>query len=237
MNRTQVLKFVNDCHSPSNGQFCSDGSLLTRVVDNVDLRDINKTHPERFGAMVRVMGIIDSIHGVPDGYPVASVEVWSEIGGGAKGAYNQGEHLIKLAEDSPEFAATTLCHEYGHFLSLQSGEGKMDFLNKIKKDPSLNSWYDAVKSTPQFQKLNEMQGNSDLPRSVQDHADYLLDSRELFARSYSQFIATKSGDKTLVDQHKKMYEQTDGLYSWTDKEFEPIGAALESWLRGKGWMR
>lgn len=234
MKKEEVLRleFVNDCHNPEDGRFCSSGEALVSVKGNMNLSDIKKNYPERVGHLNRIVELIDKVHGVPEGFQNASIEIWSNLGS-ASGAYVPGEGLIKLDAYSPEFNASTLLHEYGHHLTLsERGQSKTDFEGEVQQDIELRNWRDAVEQTPQYKELKRQDRDEGSER-----ASYLRDTRELWARSYSQYISTKTGDKTLLDQHKKMYEQTDGIYQWTNSEFEPIGRAMDAWFAKKGWLK
>lgn len=232
---SRILNLANSCHNESDGKFCSDGKALVEV--GIDLRDLSKHFPERLGHLQRIVELISTVHGMPEGFADAKVEVWSNLAG-AKGAYVVGDNLIKLDEDSPEYAASVLCHEYGHHLTLsERGEGKVEFYQLLSKDPELKAWHNAVKATPQFAKMAKTEGDIGEFADTRDHASYLKDPRELFARSYSQWIATKTGDAVLLKQHQMMRDETKGLYQWSSEEFEPIGKAMDAWFEKRGWLR
>lgn len=225
--RVGVLDFYNDCHSEGTGKFCSDGRSLVSV--GVDLRDLRKHHGERISILQEVVDSVNSVVGVPEGYPEARVEIWSDLQG-AHGTYDPGGNVIRLSEDS-EFNSSTLVHELGHHFTLaESGEGKMDFLKRVKKNPELNLWLEAVRATPQHKILLEREG------AGSEHASYLRDSRELFARSYAQWIADRSGSGVLKSQHD-FIRSVDNLYQWSDSEFKPIGLALDNYFSSIGWLR
>jgi hypothetical protein len=232
-NSKAVMDFSNDCHD-AGGRFCAG---LSSVKDNARLSDVSKNYPERVGSLNAALSAIDSVHGLPAGFPPCSIEIWSEMGG-AKGAYNQGEHLIKLAEDAGAYQSSTLCHEFGHHITLgEKGQGKVEFYKELSTDPELKAWHNAVKATPQFLHFHNIEGSVTATQDARDYASYLKDPRELFARSYSQWIATRSGNKTLLDQHAKLKNMADGMYQWSDSEFKPIGAALDAYFSKRGLLR
>ena len=60
---------------------------------------------------------------------------------------------------------------------------------------------------------------------------------ELWARAYSQYIATRSGDKYMKMELDRLRE--DKLYNggqWSDKDFEPIAKAIDDMFTDLGWI-
>jgi|GEM_PF-5252957 len=77
---------------------------------------------------------------------------------------------------------------------------------------------------------------TDIPYSVMK---VLKSPRETFARAYSQYIATRSGDKEMM----RAVDETIGFtraggvpVAWEWDDFEPIANAFDSLFRSKGWM-
>lgn len=232
-NSKSVMDFSNDCHD-AGGRFCSSGM---GVKENVGLSDVSKNYPERVGSINAALSAIDSVHGLPAGFPPCSIEIWSEMGG-AKGAYNQGEHLIKLAEDAGAYQSSTLCHEFGHHITLgERGQGRVEFYKELSTDPELKAWHNIVKATPQFKHFLDIEGSVSATGDARDYASYLKDPRELFARSYSQWIATRSKNKTMLDQNEKLKNMADGNYQWSDSDFKPIGVALDAYFSKRGLLK
>jgi hypothetical protein len=235
MNRQEVLYlFSNDCHSAEDGKFCSNGKALSSV--GIDLQDLGKFHGASKADLERIVGVINSVHGVPEGFPKAKVEVFSEMGQ-AEGAYNAGEKLIKLKEDG-EFPLGTLCHEFGHHISLgEHGWTRQEFAVLVKETPELNTWLNAVKKTKAYNVFLGIRSYTTNTKEQRDYASYLMDPRELFARSYSQWVASRSGDKELIAQNAEVGKKANGYYQWSDAEFKPIGAALDKHFKKLGWLR
>ena len=73
------------------------------------------------------------------------------------------------------------------------------------------------------------------------YVDYLLESEELWARSYTQFITTKSGNSELREQLNRLRDRpARSLYyweQWDDDDFLPVLAEIEAVLRQLGWMQ
>ena len=67
--------------------------------------------------------------------------------------------------------------------------------------------------------------------------EYLLDVKELWARSYAQYIAIKSGNKAMLSQLKT--QQNDILYGerqWSKADFKPIMDEIDKLFKAKGWL-
>jgi hypothetical protein len=61
---------------------------------------------------------------------------------------------------------------------------------------------------------------------------------ELWARSYSQYIATRSGDPDLL-KGIDMQRDPGRLYKdfhWSDEDFAPIAAAIDAMFKKLGWI-
>ncbi|MCV5648931.1 hypothetical protein OFN55_40020, partial [Escherichia coli] len=71
-----------------------------------------------------------------------------------------------------------------------------------------------------------------------EYANYLLDPSELWARSYAQYIARKSGDPAMREELAEMLRARAGLnlYAlWEDEEFAPIMKEMDDLFRSLGW--
>ena len=106
-------------------------------------------------------------------------------------------------------SANTFVHEVGHFLDF-SGMGKAGTFAS-EADPLLEGWRTAVRSRRAVQTLETQRvegiGRVRLPDGTmgeyqvdQRYVSYLLDPSEVWARSYMQYVTTRSGDRTLRRQ-------------------------------------
>jgi hypothetical protein len=62
---------------------------------------------------------------------------------------------------------------------------------------------------------------------------YLLQETEVFARSYTQYIAEKSGDATLLAE-LQMAQAMPYPEQWTIQDFAPISAEFDGLLAQQG---
>ena len=69
------------------------------------------------------------------------------------------------------------------------------------------------------------------------HVNYLLNTEELFARSFAQYIATRSGDKIMLSQAKSYSNTLYGARQWDDDDFKPIAAEFDAYFKSIGWIQ
>jgi hypothetical protein len=192
----------------------------------VDLLDVEKNYPEHLG---KIRGAFELLEGMGLLKGSCRIEIWSGGSGGALGAYDPGGRLIKIFEDCmvAGYGEMTVIHEYGHHLSLENGETWIEFTEKIRQNSVLLDWWMVVEQTSVYKKLNEIKRNLDLRLAVRDHARYLNDPRELFARSFSQWVTLRSGVALLDIQHLGAFIESEGLFGWSAEEFEPIARCMD----------
>jgi hypothetical protein len=81
-----------------------------------------------------------------------------------------------------------------------------------------------------------------LARSRAGKKGYWVTPQELFARAYSQFIATKSGDAKLLAELNKIRSGEREFYDvwsetqWPDDDFAPILQEMEKLFTDRGWI-
>jgi hypothetical protein len=144
--------------------------------------------------------------------------------------------------------------------ALAAMPASIDVLQTYESEPApLSDWFTAVNDSPEVEALRTA--------SYAEAAThrYLLSPRELFARAFTQWVATRSGDPALrtwladvqgqpptitkyadrwdPETHamaKVPYETQRPksllLRQWADDTFVPIGAALDSAFGGLGWL-
>ena len=62
-----------------------------------------------------------------------------------------------------------------------------------------------------------------------------MSDEELWARSYAQYIAKKSGNQDMNAQLAEMQESPFPS-QWSDDDFAPIMEAIDGIFRAKGWI-
>ena len=146
----------------------------------------------------------------------------------------------------------TMVHEVGHFLDFKGLDPSTQWASV--NSPTLAPWREAVKSSRAVQTLGHLRNPATRTMAVtlwdgsvveypvdKSYVGYLLQAEELWARSYSQFIATQSRDPALLRQLEQERERpVSGIYypkHWADADFQPILAEMQTIFRGLRWMR
>ncbi len=126
--------------------------------------------------------------------------------------------------------ALTVVHEVGHFLDL-SGLGRAgEFASLAERDTLMAEWWEAINATPEVQQL---QNTNLYPYS---YRAYLLKPIELWARSYSQYIAQKSGNAELLRDLEERLEEAP-LTHWTEESFRSIMEAIDKLFVRLRWLK
>lgn len=143
----------------------------------------------------------------------------------------------------------TLLHEVGHLLD-HTGIEKGAAWRSTADDPKLAGWWTAVLDSDLYRWLLSLSGRDRvlLPRSWGTGKEFVtlekrtvrdrLDRKELFARSYAQYVVVESGDLALraeLDHARKAPGAIMYPEQWPDDDFEPIRQALDGLIRNLGW--
>jgi hypothetical protein len=121
-----------------------------------------------------------------------------------------------------------LAHEIGHFIDAQLGRDNQ--FGTLSRLDLFGEWEEAAKNSGALQ---------DLRRAKVSKAtkEYLLSTQEVWARSYAQYVTTRSGSQTLGKElyFNRGFGQKGAL--WEDDDFEPVGAAIDGIFRKLGWLK
>jgi hypothetical protein len=113
-----------------------------------------------------------------------------------------------------EHLGLALLHELGHAVDhLVLGSGRR-FGSETSR---LASWWHAVESSRAFERL-----------AVADDGWYWRSPREAFARSFAQWVSSRSGDGILLAELER--RAAGAGRQWTEGDFAQIGRALDAVL-------
>lgn len=132
-----------------------------------------------------------------------------------------------------------------------------EFSSADVSNKALDDWRQAVTNSRAVQTLKtwreaprQQRGvapTGDVPAYLDfDHLRYLLQTHEVFARSYSQYIAVRSKDPAGLAELKKLQARakpgSQGVFpaypeQWDDDDFEPIAQAFDRLFDALGWRR
>ena len=196
-------------------------------------------------ATQRTMRLIDGLHG--DGQlpsiPITSTQARKEQGAYLSGLYNGRAHSIRLSTLGDHIELTA-AHEIGHFIDHQGIHfGRMS----SETHPDLDDFRKAVRSSQAIQSMQAIRGQyrtdivgqdgvSKTVRVKPAHIGYLLKMEEIWARAYSQWVALRSGDATMLAQVAKVVaEASPYRYQWADDDFRPIAETIDRFMEKRGW--
>jgi hypothetical protein len=191
-----------------------------------------------------VVALIDRVHG--DGalpaIPLSFVSVIvNSSGRPADGVFaadedDQGElHplAIRVRGAAPHRHFVTI-HEIGHFLDLMGLPG-VGYSSDAHE--SLTTWRRAIFRSRAFGELERLVDASD--PEVADRATVLLKTSELWARTYAQFVAVRSGSPILERSLSALRQRSGSVYlprQWDDHDFVTIERAIEGLFQNLGWI-
>jgi hypothetical protein len=118
---------------------------------------------------------------------------------------------VDAAGPHPEFS---LAHEFGHLLA-----------------PAADAASAAVAELRSIQAATTEQ-------AVADYVRYSLDSDEMWARAYAQYVATRSSDALLAAQLATILADANPIYratQWHPADFAPLAVAIDAWMETLGW--
>ncbi len=213
---------------------------VVRISEKIDVKSSSDT-------ITNVLAIIDSIH--KDGMlPVIPLEMKAlrEFEDGVYHHHNDEQRGISIdpQADMPEI---TVVHEIGHFLDNKGLPSKKAFAS-LEEDV-LGEWWATVKETQPIKHLEYLQrspsvryvtpaGTVNRP-VLQKRVSYLLDRREIWARSYSQYISNASKNPTLIKQVEDTIRTPDHTAYpefWSDpKEFAKVQSCIERAFHKRKW--
>lgn len=147
----------------------------------------------------------------------------------------------------------------GHYPGLSPAQkADLDRGNQVME--AIDRWRDASASSPTVKAIAKSIGSPAAIRSggIRKHIRYLLQTDEVWARSYAQYIAIRSNDSVLMAELRRLQTQvklgrdnpqgfgtrtsdSDPEHKWPtvweDDEFEPIAAAFDDIFEGLGWRK
>ncbi|MBV6425153.1 MAG: hypothetical protein NAOJABEB_02967 [Steroidobacteraceae bacterium] len=167
---------------------------------------------------------------------------------------------ISRAGDYPHL---TMAHEFGHYLDFAGfGDVAAGLQGEMmSRRPDLlperlrglaSAWADAVRESKALKMLEDMRqgpsritiqgtsGNYDFPID-KAYLRYMTSAHEVWARSYAQYIAIRSGNAAMLrelDVTRTRERSAMVSYSgqWEDDDFAPIAAAFDALFREMGWI-
>lgn len=189
--------------------------------------------------VARALEIIDRVHS--DGrLPRIPIESWQVMPPGVLGAYHTVEPFwIKVRSYGNDFVNTTI-HEIGHFLDQHGlGNGAIEASEMASRrgiGPLAKWWEAASRSEAIVEKMEILDRVRELRiTDVVKVLEYQLDPAEIWARSYNQYVARRSGETDVIANVKQGKRDILGVEQWTSEDFQEIETAIDEVMRSLGW--
>jgi hypothetical protein len=204
----------------------------------VDLRDVLHVEPGKHTRFARrVIGVIAAIHTISD-VPPLSIRVLAQPDRERHGSFDGSLIVVNRLSATRELA---LVHEVGHALDRFGIGTEVHVDASTAQHPLLRDWQRSVSQSRAVQRLHELR--AEMPASgtaAGSYIDYILSARELFARSYAQWIALRSGDEELLTDVERIRADRNPLMTlvqWESDEFDLLADVFDQLMETLGWMR
>jgi SPP1 gp7 family putative phage head morphogenesis protein len=177
---------------------------------------------------------IDKVHG--DGDP-GSLTVSHKLMKRSDGTYWGGLATLGFRKKGVG-ALFHIAHEVGHWVDHRCLASATKFASDEAANPNspLHDWWKAIQDSLAVKDIVNAQPIS--LRAAQYKA-YQLQARELWARSYSQFIAMESREPAMMTWLDNVRKGATGYSSnsqWSDEDFAPIADAFKKLFTSLNWI-
>lgn len=191
---------------------------------------------------------IDTVH---DDGNLPTIPVDQKVARRSFGTYwSLGNRAGKISvKTSGEHPRLTTAHEVGHFLDHQAIGSAGRFASN--SDPLLNEWGVTVERSQAYQALASIKPGTRVEVTLDSgqtftyqydrkYIGYLQRNEELFARSYAQYIAERSGDEALLKELDQVIERQGKQplsipTQWEHEDFRLIAEAFDRLFAAQGW--
>ena len=148
-----------------------------------------------------------------------------------RGEHNRlGRITMSSRTDHLRSAPVTYVHETGHAIDTHIGgfgnltKGDMQAASEMSEGP-VKDIIDKLRATKRYEQLVERSENAASAKSRKFFA-YLIDPKELFARSYAQYVANRTKNKLLYSAWNE--DSIINFYDyWDADDFAPVKEAFD----------
>lgn len=183
---------------------------------------------------------IQKVHEVPPTVRASEVThiVPDDFGTGTQGAYwpSDGHIVVRPKGEHPHL---TFAHEMGHKLDYEAFTSERDFgimsRAKLSNEPVWNAWREAVQDTSSYRYWDYVaQGQGIYPA---EFGKYMTSEVELWARSYSQYIAESAPvwHPLREEMAAELGSSFTGL--WKRGDFDRVREAIDGILEHYGYKK
>ncbi|MGQ4269892.1 hypothetical protein [Nocardiopsis changdeensis] len=213
---SEPIQSNDDRIESGGGEGSGDPEVPFSVSENV---------PEHFAReIVEAVRVIESVHRLPPGLDQVTIRI-EALPKGEFGKFNSRDGVISLNPEQLDLRAT-LVHEMAHAMDsvIQRSRTQTRFgmASAMPGTPEMRGWAQAVRGSDEYRAIRGFPDSS--------YRRYLLAGPELFARSYAQWIAEKTGDPMLEVGMRRFSGDSgiEGFRQWSEDGFRPISEALDA---------
>jgi hypothetical protein len=137
--------------------------------------------------------------------------------------------------DLTENPCMTVAHEIAHALDYFAFGKEFVYTSELQAERGevWDTWKLLMDATPTAQNLAEGVYTQQFPK-LRELCRYYLEPRELFARSYAQYVAVKLGTAEILSELHHLQQQMPRS-QWYDDEFMPVIEVFDQLLSLNGW--
>ena len=207
---------------------------------------------DKYGPRLKpVIELIDSIHRIQTTSQIPIRITRSKLNQGEyhyrRGSFEPDSIEISRINDSME---ATLLHEVGHLLEQAILPGCSYGQRQWASGGLTGAWWESIQATQTFKALRQLHdihecrpfdanGKSEAERLARWRwIAYLMLPRELWARSYAQWIAER-GDHVPTQRFFRQRSSPASVVplQWSWDDFAPVAEQFDQLFAGLGWLR
>jgi SPP1 gp7 family putative phage head morphogenesis protein len=167
------------------------------------------------------------------------------------GYFDKAKKEIGIRPDG-EHVELTVAHELGHQLHIEGFTGtptsagypslESEELKGLKQaldgSKSIQELRDLKDTGVYYKRNGDILTETVINLSSAKKVNTYLSDHEQFSRAYAQYIAQKSGNKTMIAQVNEINQYGDyhRFSQWNEKDFSPIAKAFDVILKRKGLL-
>ncbi len=181
-----------------------------RLAELIALPRRSPLHP----ALARALAAADGLHVLQTNLLPVPVRVTATTRQGGCYRLREGDPVDLRVSSRHDRVPLSFLHELGHLLDHQLGAAPRSFASP--RLAVFAPWRASVGALEHRAPEWASRG----------HQRYFSSWRELWARSYAQWVVARSGDPVLLDALGRWQGDDDRLV-WPAREFEPVGRELD----------
>ena len=196
----------------------------------------------------KTLEAIDSVHDVSD-LPKIPVRANNRMADAGRYRFHRvtDEALtidVKFSASNPH-PGMSLSHEVGHLIDHKGFPDEWASDAASAEGALLNEWWTALSKSKAYQecerRVTEGTWRTSKGELVADgqraYSRYLVRPVELWARSYAQYVATRSGGDLAKELTVTLDRYNSYTQQWDPKDFEPIAKSIDDIFRRLGWRK